>query len=153
MFFKEAGIPNEPDVTKPSDITIFSFPQQGSKSGITRNETNALEQLELYSVYQKHWTEHNPSITVYYKDNEFLDVGAWIYNNFSDVSGVSLLPHSDHIYKQAPYSEIDEETYNRLVAEFPYVDWSLFSESEDTTTGTQELACSSGSCEIVGSAA
>jgi ribonucleoside-diphosphate reductase alpha chain len=152
-FFKEAGIPNEPDVTKPSDITIFSFPQQGSKSGITRNETNALEQLELYSVYQKHWTEHNPSITVYYKDNEFLDVGAWIYNNFSDVSGVSLLPHSDHIYKQAPYSEIDEETYNRLVAEFPYVDWSLFSESEDTTTGTQELACSSGSCEIVGSAA
>jgi ribonucleoside-diphosphate reductase alpha chain len=149
-FFKEAGIPNEPDVTKPSDITIFSFPQQGSKSGITRNETNALEQLELYSVYQKHWTEHNPSITVYYKDNEFLDVGAWIYNNFSDVSGVSLLPHSDHVYKQAPYQEVTEEFYNEFLAKFPVVDWTKFKEEEDTTTGTQELSCTAGVCEVVG---
>jgi ribonucleoside-triphosphate reductase len=149
-FFKDAGIPNEPDVTKPSDITIFSFPQQGSKSGITRNETNALEQLELYSVYQKHWTEHNPSITVYYRDNEFLDVGAWIYNNFSDVSGVSLLPHSDHVYKQAPYQEVTEEFYNEFLESFPVVDWSKFKEEEDTTTGTQELSCSAGVCEVVG---
>ena len=149
-FFKEAGIPNEPDVTKPSDITIFSFPQQGSKSGITRNETNALEQLELYSVYQKHWTEHNPSITVYYKDNEFLDVGAWIYNNFSDVSGVSLLPHSDHVYKQAPYQEVTEEYFTEFSNAFPVVDWSKFKEEEDTTTGTQELSCTAGVCEVVG---
>ena len=150
MFFKEAGIPNEPDVTKPNDITIFSFPQQGSKSGITRNETNALEQLELYSVYQKHWTEHNPSITVYYKDNEFLDVGAWIYNNFSDVSGVSLLPHSDHVYKQAPYQEVTEEFFTEFSNAFPVVDWSKFKEEEDTTTGTQELSCTAGVCEVVG---
>lgn len=149
-FFKEAGIPNEPDVTKPNDITIFSFPQQGSKSGITRNETNALEQLELYSVYQKHWTEHNPSITVYYKDNEFLDVGAWIYNNFSDVSGVSLLPHSDHVYKQAPYQEVTEEYFTEFSNAFPVVDWSKFKEEEDTTTGTQELSCTAGVCEVVG---
>ena len=149
-FFNEAGIPNEPDVTKPNDITIFSFPQQGSKSGITRNETNALEQLELYSVYQKHWTEHNPSITVYYKDNEFLDVGAWIYNNFSDVSGVSLLPHSDHVYKQAPYQEVTEEFFTEFSNNFPVVDWSKFKEEEDTTTGTQELSCSAGVCEVVG---
>lgn len=149
-FFKEAGIPNEPDVTKPNDITIFSFPQQGSKSGITRNETNALEQLELYSVYQKHWTEHNPSITVYYKDNEFLDVGAWIYNNFSDVSGVSLLPHSDHVYKQAPYQEVTEEFFTEFSNAFPVVDWSKFKEEEDTTTGTQELSCTAGVCEVVG---
>ena len=149
-FFKEQNIPNEPDVTKPNDITIFSFPQQGSKSGITRNETNALEQLKLYSVYQKYWTEHNPSITVYYRDDEFLDVGAWIYNNFSDVSGVSLLPHSDHVYKQAPYQEVTEEFYNEFVRTSPVVDWSKFKEEEDTTTGTQELACSSGVCEVVG---
>jgi ribonucleoside-diphosphate reductase alpha chain len=149
-FFNEAGIPNEPDVTKPNDISIFSFPQQGSKSGVTRNETNALEQLELYSVYQKHWTEHNPSITVYYRDDEFLDVGAWIYNNFSDVSGVSLLPHSDHVYKQAPYQEVTEEFFTEFSNAFPVVDWSKFKEEEDTTTGTQELSCSAGVCEVVG---
>ena len=150
QFFKQAGVPNEPDVTKPTDITVFSFPQKGSQSGVTRNETNALEQLELYSVYQKHWTEHNPSITVYYKDNEFMDVGAWIYKNFSDVSGVSLLPHSDHVYKQAPYQEISEEEYESFVKSFPVIDWTNLKEEEDTTTGTQELSCTAGVCEVVG---
>ena len=150
LFFKAQGVPNEPDVTKPSDITVFSFPQKGTQSGITRNETNAIEQLKLYSVYQKNWTEHNPSITVYYKDDEFLNIGAWIYNNFSDVSGVSLLPHSDHVYKQAPYQEITEEQYNSFVASFPTIDWGNLKEEEDTTTGTQELACVSGVCEVVG---
>lgn len=150
QLFKAQGVPNEPDVTKPDDITVFSFPQQGSQSGITRNETNALEQLKLYSIYQKHWTEHNPSITVYYKDSEFMEVGAWIYNNFSDVSGVSLLPHSDHVYKQAPYQEITEEEYLKLVETFPVVDWAQLKEEEDTTTGTQELSCTAGVCEVVG---
>jgi ribonucleoside-diphosphate reductase alpha chain len=150
VFFKGAGVPNEPDVTKPSDITIFSFPQKGTESGVTRNETNAIEQLKLYSVYQKHWTEHNPSITVYYNDNEFLNIGAWIYNNFSDVSGVSLLPHSDHVYKQAPYQEITKEEYDAFVTSFPVIDWGNLKEEEDTTTGTQELSCTAGACEIVG---
>jgi ribonucleoside-diphosphate reductase alpha chain len=150
VFFKSAGVPNEPDVTKPSDITIFSFPQKGTESGVTRNETNAIEQLKLYSVYQKYWTEHNPSITVYYKDDEFLNIGAWIYNNFSDVSGVSLLPHSDHVYKQAPYQEITKEAYDAFVASFPVIDWGNLKEEEDTTTGTQELSCTAGACEIVG---
>ena len=150
VFFKSAGVPNEPDVTKPSDITVFSFPQKGTESGVTRNETNAIEQLKLYSVYQKHWTEHNPSITVYYKDDEFLNIGAWIYNNFSDVSGVSLLPHSDHVYKQAPYQEITKEEYDNFVASFPSIDWGNLNEEEDTTTGTQELSCAAGVCEIVG---
>ena len=149
-FFKRAGVPNEPDVTKPENITVFSFPQKGSESGITRNETNAIEQLELYSVYQKHWTEHNPSITVYYKDSEFLQIGSWIYSNFSDVSGVSLLPHSDHVYKQAPYQEISEEEYNEFVKTFPQIDWNQLKEEEDTTSGTQELSCTAGACEIVG---
>lgn len=150
VFFKGAGVPNEPDVTKPSDITIFSFPQKGTESGVTRNETNAIEQLKLYSVYQKHWTEHNPSITVYYKDDEFLNIGAWIYNNFSDVSGVSLLPHSDHVYKQAPYQEITKEEYDAFVASFPVIEWGNLKEEEDTTTGTQELSCTAGACEVVG---
>lgn len=150
LFFKSQGVPNEPDVTKPSDITVFSFPQQGTQSGITRNETNAIEQLKLYSVYQKYWTEHNPSITVYYKDDEFLNIGAWIYNNFSDVSGVSLLPHSDHVYKQAPYQEITEEEYKAFVASFPTIDWGNLKEEEDTTTATQELSCTAGVCEVVG---
>ena len=150
LFFKAQGVPNEPDVTKPSDITIFSFPQKGTESGVTRNETNAIEQLKLYSVYQKNWTEHNPSITVYYKDNEFLTIGDWIYNNFSDVSGVSLLPHSDHVYKQAPYQEITKEEYETFVASFPLIDWGNLKEEEDTTTGTQELSCVSGVCEVVG---
>ncbi len=149
-FFRSAGVPNEPDVTKPESITVFSFPQKGSESGITRDETNAIEQLQLYSVYQKHWTEHNPSITVYYKDNEFLQIGAWIYNNFSDVSGVSLLPHSDHVYKQAPYQEITKEEYDDFVAKFPNIDWGQLKEEEDTTSGTQELSCTAGACEIVG---
>ena len=150
LFFKSQGVPNEPDVTKPSDITIFSFPQEGSKSGVTRNETNAIDQLKLYSVYQKHWTEHNPSITVYYKDDEFLNIGAWIYNNFSDVSGISLLPHTDHVYEQAPYQEITKENYDTFVTSFPLIDWGNLNEEEDTTTGTQELSCSAGACEIVG---
>jgi ribonucleoside-diphosphate reductase alpha chain len=150
LFFKSAGVPNEPDVTKPSDITVFSFPQKGTESGVTRNETNAIEQLQLYSVYQKNWTEHNPSITVYYKDDEFLNIGAWIYNNFSDVSGVSLLPHSDHVYKQAPYQEITKEQYDSFVASFPSIDWGNLKEEEDTTTGTQELSCAAGACEVVG---
>ena len=150
VFFKTAGVPNEPDVTKPSDITVFSFPQKGTESGVTRNETNAIEQLKLYSIYQKNWTEHNPSITVYYKDDEFLNIGAWIYNNFSDVSGVSLLPHSDHVYKQAPYQEITKEEYDTFVASFPTIDWGNLKEEEDTTTGTQELSCTAGVCEVVG---
>lgn len=150
LFFKSQSVPNEPDVTKPSDITIFSFPQKGTESGVTRNETNAIEQLQLYSIYQKHWTEHNPSITVYYKDDEFLNIGAWIYNNFSDVSGVSLLPHSDHVYKQAPYQEITKEDYDSFVASFPLIDWGNLKEEEDTTTGTQELSCAAGVCEVVG---
>jgi ribonucleoside-triphosphate reductase (thioredoxin) len=150
QFFKDSGVPAEPDVTKPDSITVFSFPQKGSQSGVTRNETNAIDQLKLYSVYQKHWTEHNPSITVYYKDDEFLEVGAWIYNNFDGVSGVSLLPHSDHVYKQAPYQECTEEEYNAAVANFPTLDWSQFNEVEDTTTATQELSCTAGVCEVVG---
>jgi ribonucleoside-diphosphate reductase alpha chain len=150
QFFKDSGVPAEPDVTKPDSITVFSFPQKGSQSGVTRNETNAIEQLKLYSIYQKNWTEHNPSITVYYKDDEFLEVGAWIYNNFDGVSGVSLLPHSDHVYKQAPYQECTEEEYNEAVANFPTLDWSQFNEVEDTTTATQELSCTAGVCEVVG---
>lgn len=149
-FLIKAGIPNEPDITKPDSITVFSFPTRGSSTGVTRDRTNATEQLELYRIYREHWCEHNPSITVYYKDKEFLEVGAWIYKNFNEVSGVSLLPHSDHVYTQAPYQEITKEVYNDLVAKMPKIDWGSLKEEEDTTTASHELACVGTSCEIVG---
>ncbi|UOF81990.1 rnr iI [Caudoviricetes sp.] len=149
-FFKEQGVPNEPDVTKPYEITVFSFPQKASASGITRDEVDAMYQMKLYSVYQKHYTEHNPSITIYYKDEDFLKLGAWIFDNFFDVSGVSLLPHSDHVYAQAPYQEINREQYIEAVNNFPKIDWSNLVEKEDTTTAVHELSCSAGVCEVVG---
>ena len=111
-----------------------------------------MQQLELWKIYQDHWCEHKPSITVYYSDDEFMEIGAWLYKNFDAVSGVSFLPRSDHTYQQAPYEEITEEEYNKLVAAMPStIDWEQLAifETEDTTKGTQELACSAGICEIV----
>ena len=107
-------------------------------------------QLRLYSTYQKYYTEHNPSITIYYKDSDFLKLGDYIYDNFYDISGISLLPHSDHVYAQAPYQEINKEQYNEFVAKFPVIDWSNLNEEEDTTTATHELSCTAGACELVG---
>ncbi len=148
-FLLDQGVPGEPDVTKPESITVFSFPQKGAIGGKTRDEVTAMDQLELYSLYQKYYTEHNPSITIYYKDNEFLKLGAYIYENFEEVSGISLLPHTDHIYAQAPYTEISEEEYNKMVESFPKINWELFSEEDDTTTASHELSCSAGACDIV----
>jgi len=109
----------------------------------------AIEQLELWKVYATSWCEHKPSITVTVREEEWLHVGAWVYENFDMCSGVSFLPHSDHVYKQAPYQDSTEEEYTKLVAEMPKIDWDSFSETEDVTTGTQELACVAGSCEVV----
>ena len=111
----------------------------------------AIEQLDLWLVYQRYWTEHKPSVTITVRDEEWLDVGAFVYRNFNEMSGVSFLPYSDHIYKQAPYQDCDEKTYNELKKELPdNVDWSLLSKYENTdmTEGAQELACVSGVCEI-----
>jgi ribonucleoside-triphosphate reductase (thioredoxin) len=150
MFLKEQGVPWEADVTKPDNTTVFSFPMKSPEGSVTRKEMGAIEQLELWLIYQDHWCEHKPSMTVYYKDNEFLEVGAWVYRNFDKVSGVSFLPYSDHIYKQAPYQEITEEQYNEAMKTFPIITWEKFDkyESEDSTTIMKEFACSGDKCEL-----
>jgi ribonucleoside-diphosphate reductase alpha chain len=151
QFLKAMGIPNEPDITKPNDVDIFYFPMESPKSSVKRNDTSAIEQLELYLTYYRHWCEHNVSITIYVKENEWLKVAAWVYEHFNEVGGISFLPYSDHVYQQAPYTEITEEEYQTRKAAFPEIDWSRLPEfeKEDNTVGTKELACSAGVCELV----
>ena len=152
QFMKDQGIPNEPDVMKPDSTTVFSFPQKSPEGAITRNDMSALEQLELWLVYQRHWCEHKPSVTVTVRDNEWMEVGAWVYKYFDEVSGVSFLPHSDHSYQQAPYQEVGQREYEDLLAIMPpKIDWAKLSEyeTEDTSKGSQTFACVGGSCEIV----
>ena len=148
-FLIEQGVPHEPDVTKPNDTFVFSFPMKSPKGCVMRNDMTAIDQLEIWKTYQLHWCEHKPSITVYVRENEWMEVGAWVYNNFNFMSGVSFLPHTEHTYRQAPYQEITEEEYNELVKQMPQVDWTAFYEDNDMTIGSQELACTGGSCEIL----
>ncbi len=150
-FMKASGIPNEPDANFPTSQTVFSFPVKAPTGATTRNEVTAIQHLELWKVYQEHWCEHKPSVTVSVRDNEWMSVGAWVYENFDAVSGVAFLPHSDHTYKQAPYIEVDEATYNVLKDKMPKeLKWSDLVEASDTTVGSQELACGGkDSCELV----
>ena len=152
QFMKDSGIPSEPCVMKPDSTTVFSFPMQSPMSAITRNDMTALEQLELWKTYALAWCEHKPSVTITVRDEEWMAVGAWVYENFDICSGISFLPHSDHTYAQAPYQEIDKETYENLKKQMPSkIDWTALSlyEKEDSTNGSQTLACTSGACEIV----
>lgn len=151
-FMEASGFPCEPDVTKAEHVMVFSFPMEAPKGSVQRNDRSAIEQLELWKVYSKYWCEHKPSITVYVKPDEWLKVAAWVYENFDLMSGVSFLPHSEHIYQQAPYEEITKEQYDKLVEAMPKgVEWKDLEnfEKEDHTTASQELACTAGSCEIV----
>jgi len=151
-FLKDQGIPVEDSIGKEESTAIFSFPVKSPDGSILRDDRSALEQLNLWKIYAEHWCEHKPSITVYVKEEEWLAVGAWVYENFDICSGVSFLPHSDHTYQQAPYQEITEEEYNKAVEEMPTeIKWENLAiyETEDTTTVSHELACSAGSCEIV----
>ena len=151
VFMEQAGFPVEQDVMSPSS-SVFSFPVKAPKSSTTVKQVGAMQQLALWKAYQNHWCEHKPSITVYYTDDEFLKVAQWIWDNFDICSGISLLPVSDHVYQQAPYEDISAEDYSRLLAEMPKgVDWNdlVNFEKEDNTTGSQELACVGGACEIV----
>ena len=149
----EQGFPCEDDVTKPEHTWVFSFPVKGPKNGIYRKDMTAVEQLELWKVYQENWCEHKPSITVSVKENEWMSVGSWVYDNFENMSGVSFLPFADHSYRQAPYQDCTKEEYEKLVKELPQdIDWSKLAEYEksDMTAGSQELACSAdGGCEVV----
>ena len=147
----EQGFPAEDDVMKPNDTTVFSFPIKCSPDAVFRQDLSAIEQLELWKTYQVHWCEHKPSVTISVKEEEWIDVGAWVYKNFDLMSGVSFLPYSEHTYKQAPYQDCNEKEYKDLMNKMPTsVDWNKLSEYEksDMTVGSQELACSAGSCEI-----
>lgn len=147
----DKGFPHEDEINNPQSIAVFSFPIKAPENSFYRNDKSALEQLELWKKYQLFFTEHKPSITVSVKEDEWLEVGAWVYKNFDLMSGVSFLPFSDHIYKQAPYQDCTKEEYEELLAKMPKsIDWSELSayESSDMTTGAKELACTAGGCEI-----
>lgn len=151
-FLIDQGVPYEPCVVRPDTTVVFSFPIKAPEGSITRNDMDAIEQLEAWLAYQRHWCEHKPSCTVSVKDDEWVMVGAWVYEHFDEVAGISFLPHSDHVYQQAPYQEIDEDTYVKWASLMPKsINWSLLShyETEDMTTGSQTLACSAGVCELV----
>jgi ribonucleoside-diphosphate reductase alpha chain len=151
VYMEQAGFPVEQDVMSPSSV-VFSFPVKSPESSTCVKEVGAMEQLALWKTYQNHWCEHKPSVTVYYTDSEYFKVAQWIWDNFDLCSGISLLPTSDHVYQQAPYEDIDESRYEELLAAMPQnVNWEELSqfEKEDNTTGSQELACTGGACEIV----
>ena len=161
QFLKNAGVPCEDDVTKPDSTWVFSFPQQSPDTAVFRNDMNAIDQLEHYLIFKKYWCEHNPSITVYVREDDWFKVGAWVYEHFDDIGGVSFLPHSDHAYRQAPYQELVDkvvdgrvvtakEQYDTLVSVMPKIDWSAFVESTDNSEGAQTLACmGAGGCDIL----
>ncbi len=151
LMMKDMGFPCEDDVTKPQHTYVFSFPQKSPDHAVFRSEISAISQLEMWLTYQRHWCEHKPSVTVSVKEEEWPEVGAWVYNHFDEMSGVSFLPFSDHVYKQAPYQDCTKEEYEALAAKMPKeVDWTKLAtyEKQDATTGSQELACVAGGCEI-----
>lgn len=150
QFLIDSGVPYEDDVTN-NQTYVFSFPMKAPDEAIVAGEMTAEDQLKLWQVYADHWCEHKPSMTAYYTDDNFLSVGDWVWNNFDAISGISFLPHADHVYQQAPYETINEEAYNKLVAEMPdSIDWDKLAayESTDNTVGSQELACAGGVCEV-----
>tara|TARA_R110000782_G_scaffold165872_1_gene257878 strand:+ start:165 stop:1952 length:1788 start_codon:yes stop_codon:yes gene_type:complete len=152
QFMIDQGIPNEPCVRKPDSTVVFSFPQKSPEGAVVTSDMTAIEQLEMWLMYQRHWAEHKPSVTINVRKDEWMEVGMFVYKNFDEMSGVSFLPYDDHIYQQAPYQECDKDTYEELLEQMPIsVDWSELSdyEKEDNTSGSQTLACSGDSCEIV----
>ena len=147
----DMGFPAEPCVMKPEHTMVFSFPHKAEGS-ITRNDVSAIAHLELWLAYQRYWCEHKPSITITVKEHEWMEVGAWVYTYFDEISGISFLPHSDHSYRQAPYQDCTKEQYLEALEKMPKnINWAMLSqyEEEDKTTGTQQFACSANGCEVV----
>ena len=152
QFMIDNGVPNEPCVFKGDTTTVFSFPVRSPENAITRNDMTAIEQLETWLTYQRHWCEHKPSVTISVRDDEWLEVGAFVYKHFDEMSGVSFLPHSDHTYQQAPYQDCSKEEYKELLKTMPKkIDWNKLSEyeQEDNTKSSQTFACSGDVCEVV----
>jgi ribonucleoside-diphosphate reductase alpha chain len=150
QLMQEHGIPCEPDVTKPHSTYVFSFPMKSPATSRCASDIAAIEQLEIWKMYLDCWCEHNPSVTIYVSENEWIDVMAWVWKNFDSIGGISFLPRTDHVYKQAPYQAISEEEYLVAVANQPSIPWDKLSEYEkdDQTVGSQELACVSGACDL-----
>lgn len=152
QFMKDQGIPNEPDVFKPDQTTVFSFPQKAPTGAVVTADLSAIDQLNMWLAYQRHWCEHKPSVTINVKSDEWFEVGAFVYKHFDEMSGVSFLPYNEHTYQQAPYQECTKHDYEELLSVMPTsIDWSKLAdyEVEDTTSGSQTFACVGGSCEIV----
>jgi ribonucleoside-diphosphate reductase alpha chain len=148
----DQGVYHEDDITKPEHTLVFYFPIQSPKDSLVRKDLTAIEHLEIWKTYQNHWCEHKPSATISVRENEWLDVGSWVWNNFDTISGVSFLPYADHSYQQAPYQEITKKEYKEWLKKTTNkVDWSLLMdyEKEDMTENTKELACTAGACEII----
>jgi len=151
QFMVDQGVPNEPDVMKPDSTTVFSFPVKAPIGAVVTSDLSAIQQLDMWLAYQRHWCEHKPSVTINVKSDEWFDVGSYVYKHFDEMSGVSFLPFNEHTYQQAPYQEIDQFTYEEALHIMPKgIDWSRLSEYEksDNTTGSQTFACI-GDCEIV----
>ena len=152
LFMTEKGFPVEDDVLKPDSMAVFSFPMQSPNHALTRHDLTAIDHLDIWTIYAEHWCEHKPSITVSVKENEWMKVGAYVYDNFDKMSGISFLPMSEHTYRQAPYQDCTEQEYKELLAKMPQnVDWSELSEyeKEDNTRSSQTLNCTGDTCEIV----
>ena len=152
QFMIDQGIPYEACVMKPDTTTVFSFPMKSPEGAITTKDMTAIEQLEMWLTYQRHWCEHKPSVTISVRPDEWIDVGAFVYKHFDEMSGVSFLPYSEHTYQQAPYQEVSKKSYDEMVSKSPTsIDWSKLSdyETEDTSKGSSTFACVGGTCEIV----
>jgi len=151
-FMKDQGIPSEPDVFKPDQTTVFSFPVKAPNKAVVTSDLSAVDQLKMWLMYQRHWSEHKPSVTINVKKDEWFEVGTFVYEHFDEMSGVSFLPYNEHTYQQAPYQEIDKEEYKNILVTMPKtIDWSRLSEyeKEDTTTSSQAMACTGDVCEVV----
>ena len=152
MFLKDKGVPSEPDFTAPDSVTVFSFPMKSPEGAVCRYDMSAIEQLELWLKIADNYCEHKPSVTISVKEHEWLAVGSWCWEHFDSLSGISFLPFSDHSYKQAPYQDIEKDIYGGMIKKMPpIIDWTELQgyERGDTTSGSQELACTGGVCEVV----
>ena len=152
QFMMDQGIPSEPEMQKPDKTTVFSFPVKAPEGSVCTKDMTAIEQLDMWLMYQRHFAEHKPSVTINVKTDEWLEVGAYVYKHFDEMSGVSFLPFSEHIYQQAPYTDVSKDAYDKLLNQMPgRIDWSQLSEYEleDTTSGMSTFACSGSVCEVV----
>jgi ribonucleoside-triphosphate reductase len=150
QFMINQGVPYEDCVMRPESTVVFSFPQKAPEGATLRDDLTAIDHLDVWLMYQRHWCEHKPSVTISVKEDEWMDVGAWVWRHFDEVSGVSFLPYDGGTYRQAPYEECTKQQYEELLAVVPKaIDWDTLVEVDDNVKGAQELACSAGSCEIV----